>query len=212
MGESWPLPLERIHFEHRALLEHGRHVGPRVPEVLHHDSRLFLVVVECLTPHLILREGLTRGLRYPRFAGQLADYLARSLFFTSSLALPAEATKALVAGFCGNTAMCRIMEDMVFTEPYQVHPRNRWTSPQMDGLAAEVREDVPLKLAASRLKFHYLTTAQALVRCMTAQRSELLDGTPVPLFAGVFAIFGHGNVLGLGNALWWLDETEASLR
>ncbi len=46
-----------------------------------------------------------------------------------------------------------------------------------------------------------LTTAQALVRWMTAQRSELLDGTPVPLFAGIFAIFGHGNVLGLGTAL-----------
>jgi 3D-(3,5/4)-trihydroxycyclohexane-1,2-dione acylhydrolase (decyclizing) len=46
-----------------------------------------------------------------------------------------------------------------------------------------------------------LTTAQALVRWMTAQRSELLDGTEVPLFAGVFAIFGHGNVLGLGSAL-----------
>jgi 3D-(3,5/4)-trihydroxycyclohexane-1,2-dione acylhydrolase (decyclizing) len=46
-----------------------------------------------------------------------------------------------------------------------------------------------------------LTTAQALVRWMLAQRSELLDDTVVPLFAGVFAIFGHGNVLGLGTAL-----------
>lgn len=47
-----------------------------------------------------------------------------------------------------------------------------------------------------------LTTAQALVRWMLAQRSELLDGTEVPLFPGVFAIFGHGNVLGLGTALY----------
>jgi len=46
-----------------------------------------------------------------------------------------------------------------------------------------------------------LTTAQALVRWLVAQRSELLDGTRVPLFAGVFGIFGHGNVLGLGTAL-----------
>ena len=46
-----------------------------------------------------------------------------------------------------------------------------------------------------------LTTAEALVRWMVAQRSELLDGSVVPLFAGVFAIFGHGNVLGLGTAL-----------
>jgi 3D-(3,5/4)-trihydroxycyclohexane-1,2-dione acylhydrolase (decyclizing) len=46
-----------------------------------------------------------------------------------------------------------------------------------------------------------LTTAQALVGWMLAQRSRLLDGAEVPLFAGVFAIFGHGNVLGLGSAL-----------
>src|SRR6478752_3361970 len=46
-----------------------------------------------------------------------------------------------------------------------------------------------------------LTTAQALVRWMIAQRSELLDGNEVPLFPGVLAIFGHGNVLGLGTAL-----------
>jgi 3D-(3,5/4)-trihydroxycyclohexane-1,2-dione acylhydrolase (decyclizing) len=46
-----------------------------------------------------------------------------------------------------------------------------------------------------------LTTAEALVRWMIAQRTELLDGSEAPLFGGVFAIFGHGNVLGLGTAL-----------
>ncbi|WP_216894778.1 3D-(3,5/4)-trihydroxycyclohexane-1,2-dione acylhydrolase (decyclizing) [Nocardia alni] len=46
-----------------------------------------------------------------------------------------------------------------------------------------------------------LTTAQALVAWLTAQRSRTLDGREVPLFPAVFAIFGHGNVLGLGTAL-----------
>jgi len=46
-----------------------------------------------------------------------------------------------------------------------------------------------------------LTTAQALVRWLLAQRTELFDGSEAPLFPGVFAIFGHGNVLGIGNAL-----------
>ncbi|MGH3759794.1 3D-(3,5/4)-trihydroxycyclohexane-1,2-dione acylhydrolase (decyclizing) [Actinophytocola sp.] len=46
-----------------------------------------------------------------------------------------------------------------------------------------------------------LTAARALVRWLVAQRGALLDGTEVPLFPGVFAIFGHGNVLGLGTAL-----------
>ena len=45
-----------------------------------------------------------------------------------------------------------------------------------------------------------LTMAQALVRYLAAQRTRV-DGAEVPLFAGVFAIFGHGNVAGLGEAL-----------
>ena len=45
-----------------------------------------------------------------------------------------------------------------------------------------------------------LTTAQALVRYLIAQRT-VVDGVEVPLFPGVFGIFGHGNVVSLGHAL-----------
>ena len=45
-----------------------------------------------------------------------------------------------------------------------------------------------------------LTMAQALVRYLLAQRT-ISDGREQALFAGVFAIFGHGNVAGLGEAL-----------
>src|SRR5215813_12978081 len=45
-----------------------------------------------------------------------------------------------------------------------------------------------------------LTMAQALIRYLAAQTSEI-DGREIPLFAGVFAIFGHGNVAGIGQAL-----------
>src|ERR687885_1353926 len=57
-----------------------------------------------------------------------------------------------------------------------------------------------------------LTTAQALVRWLVAQRSVLLDGTTVPLFAGVFGIFGHGNVLGLATALYEVREALPTWR
>ena len=52
-----------------------------------------------------------------------------------------------------------------------------------------------------------LTTAQAVVRFLVAQRT-VVDGREAPLFPGVFAIFGHGNVTGLGNAL---DEAREEL-
>jgi 3D-(3,5/4)-trihydroxycyclohexane-1,2-dione acylhydrolase (decyclizing) len=45
-----------------------------------------------------------------------------------------------------------------------------------------------------------LTTAQAMVRWFVAQKIEI-DGETVPIFAGVFGIFGHGNVVSLAEAL-----------
>jgi 3D-(3,5/4)-trihydroxycyclohexane-1,2-dione acylhydrolase (decyclizing) len=52
-----------------------------------------------------------------------------------------------------------------------------------------------------------LTTAQAIVRFLVAQRT-VVDGEEAPLFPGVLAIFGHGNVTALGNAL---HEARAAL-
>jgi 3D-(3,5/4)-trihydroxycyclohexane-1,2-dione acylhydrolase (decyclizing) len=45
-----------------------------------------------------------------------------------------------------------------------------------------------------------LTTAEAIVRFLTVQRT-VIDGREAPLVPGVFAIFGHGNVTCLGPAL-----------
>src|SRR6266550_3014609 len=45
-----------------------------------------------------------------------------------------------------------------------------------------------------------LTTAQALIRFLSVQYSER-DGRRQKFFAGVFGIFGHGNVAGIGQAL-----------
>jgi 3D-(3,5/4)-trihydroxycyclohexane-1,2-dione acylhydrolase (decyclizing) len=63
-----------------------------------------------------------------------------------------------------------------------------------------------------------LTTAQALVRYLCNQFIEM-DGVRAPLFGGVFAIFGHGNVTCLGEALepvkdvlpTWRGQNEQSM-
>lgn len=52
------------------------------------------------------------------------------------------------------------------------------------------------------MKTERITMAQALVRHLAALRIEMPDGSLQSYCAGVFAIFGHGNVAGLGEALW----------
>jgi len=56
-----------------------------------------------------------------------------------------------------------------------------------------------------------LTAAQATVRWLSAQY-VLVDGVEVPYFAGAWAIFGHGNVAGLGEALYAARDTLPTWR
>lgn len=56
-----------------------------------------------------------------------------------------------------------------------------------------------------------LTAAQALVRYLAAQRTEI-DGVDVPICGGVWAIFGHGNVAGMGEALWHVRDRLPTYR
>jgi len=56
-----------------------------------------------------------------------------------------------------------------------------------------------------------LTMAQALTRFMSRQMTEI-DGRKVPIFGGVWAIFGHGNVAGLGEALYQLRDELPTYR
>ncbi|MCZ4090582.1 3D-(3,5/4)-trihydroxycyclohexane-1,2-dione acylhydrolase (decyclizing) [Sinorhizobium psoraleae] len=56
-----------------------------------------------------------------------------------------------------------------------------------------------------------LTMAQAVARFLTRQMT-IIDGKRVPIFGGVFAIFGHGNVAGVGEALYSIRETLPTYR
>src|SRR5471030_321809 len=57
-----------------------------------------------------------------------------------------------------------------------------------------------------------LTMAQALVRYLAALRVAAPDGKEEALFGGVFAIFGHGNVAGIGEALYQHRHELPTLR
>lgn len=204
VGEGWPMELKRAFFEHRCLTEHGRHVGRLIPEVHHYDPALYALVMERLSPHIIMRRGMIQGIRYPRFADDISTYMARSLFFTSDLAMPAADKKARMAVFCDNTELCKITEDLIFTDPYRVHERNRWTSPQLDGIAADIRADAALKVAVSRLKLMFLNRAEALLHGDLHTGSVMITPEDTRVIDPEFAFYGPmGFDIGavLGNLL-----------
>ena len=190
VGESWPLPLSRAHYEHMALTEQARLTGRLVPKIHHYDETLALIVMELLEPHIIMRRGMIQAVDYPKFADDISTFMARTLYFTSDLALTADRKKALIAAFAGNTALCKITEDLIFTDPYRVAELNRWTSPQLDAYAARWREDGDLKVAVSRLKLKFLSCAEAMLHGDLHTGSIMLTPEETRVIDPEFAFMG----------------------
>lgn len=187
-GDSWPLTRERMRFETQALLLHNQLAPGLAPAVYDRDDEMSLVVMEYLGRHEVMRKPLVRRVRFPFFAQHIAEFMARTLFFTSDLYLRGPEKKALQKQFI-NPELCKIQEDFVFTNPYMDSPENKW-NPLIDAEVRLVRMNGMLKLAIAEVKESYMTHAQALIHSDLHTGSIMLNQTDTRVIDPEFAFCG----------------------
>ena len=211
VGDSWPLPLKRSFFEYHALSRQAERDPGMVPEIFHFDAGQAIIVMEFLSPHIILRRALIAGQELPKIAKDLGRFLARTLFRGSDLCLATKLRKSDLALFADNVALCDITESLVFSDPYYDAKLNRHTSPQLDGIVKELRADRDLKVAAQRLKHIFAATPETLLHgdlhtgsvMVTAEQTRVID--PEFAFYGPMA-FDVGMLL----ANFWMSYFSQS--
>jgi 5-methylthioribose kinase len=163
VGEGWPLPLDRAIYEHAALVRQAADAGAgAVPEVIRFDPGQALIVMENLAGHVIWRGALIERRRHDSAAPVLGRFCAETLFRSSDLALDPGVKKREVAGFAGNVAICRISEDLIFTDPYHDHEMNP-PNPALAPAIAEMRGDAAWRVAIQEWKWAFTTRAEALL-------------------------------------------------
>lgn len=188
VGESWPLTLKRAVIEANALKKHGEFVPELVPQVFISDEDLALTIMEDLSHLTVAREGLINGETYPKLSEHIGEYLARTLFYTSDFALHPFEKKKFVVQF-SNPELCKITEDLIFTDPFFDHETNDFES--------ELRADVEaiwrnsrLKLEAAKLKKSFLTEAEALLHGDLHTGSIFASEDETKVIDPEFAFFG----------------------
>jgi 5-methylthioribose kinase len=190
-------------------------VGALIPKIYHYDSELYCTVMECLSPHIILRQGLIAGRCYPNAARDIGEYIARASFFTSDFARPFENKMDGIALFARNKELVRTTVDLVFCDPYRSNERNRHTSPQLDEIVTDLRGDGRLKVAAAHFGHKFLNEVQALVHGDLHSGSVMVTETDTRVIDPEFAFYGPiGFDLGafLGNLLlsWYSQPGHAT--
>ncbi len=190
VGESWPLPLKRSFFEYHALTRQDARAPGMVPQIYHFDEAQALIVMEFLSPHIILRKALIDGRQLPRIAEDLGRFVARTLFRGSDLHMSARARKDDLALFADNAELCDITESLVFTDPYYEAELNSHTTPQLDGIVAELRADRELKVEAQRLKHLFASSAETLVHGDLHSGSIMVTDEETKVIDPEFAFYG----------------------
>lgn len=188
--DEWPLSVDRAFFESEYMQRTGPFVPGLVPQFLHFDSALRVIVMERLQPHRILRRELIAGRRHEGVAHAVADFAAAALFYTSDITNTFERKFRDVALFSRNHDLQRITLDLVFTDPFQVHARNRHASPQLDAVAQSLRDDAGLKAVVARYRNHYLAKPQALLHGDLHSGSVMVAGGDTRVIDGEFAWVG----------------------
>ncbi|MCL9780620.1 S-methyl-5-thioribose kinase [Vibrio sp. S4M6] len=201
-GESWQLSLDRAYFEYHSLETSARFASyDLVPEVYFYDEEQAICVMKYLTPHVILRKELIGGKQFPNLAESIGTFLARTLFHTSDIGMNAQEKKALVSRFAPNHELCKITEDLIFTEPYYDAERNNWTSPQLDNDIKQIWQDEEMIQVAMRYKFKFMTEAQALLHGDLHSGSIMVTETDTKVIDPEFGFMGPmafdiGNYIG----------------
>lgn len=189
VGESWPLPLIRAFFEYHALTRQAQRDPGATPQVYHFDESQSMIVMEYLSPHIILRQAMIAANRTPGLGKRLGQFCARTLFRGSELSLPTAQRKADLALFAGNVALCDITENLVFSDPYFDAPLNRHT-PGLGPLVARLRAEVPLKTVAQHLKMAFTSQAETMLHGDLHTGSVMVSATDIRVIDPEFVTYG----------------------
>jgi len=204
VGDSWPLPLKRAFYEYNALIRQAERAPGTVPQVFHFDEAQAIIAMEFFTPHIILRQGLIAGHRYPGMAGVLGKFCARTLFRGSDLSMDTARRKADLRLFAESTELCDITETLVFTDPYFEAERNHHT-PGLDGVVAELRADIDLKVEAQHMKAKFANNAETMLHGDLHTGSVMVTEDETRVIDPEFALYGPmGFDVGMLLANFWM--------
>ena len=189
VGDSWPLPLNRAFFEYNALLRQAERDPGSVPEVLYFDEDQSLIVMEFLDQHVILRSMLIAGARVNDLGTRLGQFIARTAFRGSDLALPILERKSDTKLFLDNHALCSITEALVFTDPYHYAELNHH-NPAIDGVVADLRQNITLKAEAQALMTKFVANSETMLHGDLHTGSVMCTEDSIRVIDPEFATYG----------------------
>ncbi len=200
ISDDFKLSTNRILIESNALLLEGKLAPGLVPDVYLFDEKMNCLMMEDLSDHTILRTALINHQIFPNLADDLTTFMVNTLLLTSDVVLNHKDKKAMVKNYI-NPELCEISEDLVYSEPFNdYNKRNELYPGNKAWIEQHVYGDNKLRLEAAKLKFAFMTNAQALLHGDLHTGSVFVREDSTKVIDPEFAFYGPmgydvGNVI-----------------
>jgi len=190
ISDEFKLSTNRIRIESNVLKLEGELAPGLVPDVYLFDDVMNCCVMEDLSDHTILRTALNEGRIFPKLADDLTTFMVNTLLLTSDVVMEHKAKKALVQDYI-NPELCEISEDLVYSEPFTDHnSRNDLFPANKEWIEENIYGDDKLRFEAAKLKFAFMTNAQALVHGDLHSGSVFVKEDSTKVIDPEFAFYG----------------------
>lgn len=190
ISDQFKLSTNRIKIESDLLMMEGRLAPGLVPLVYRYDDMMKCCVMEDLSDHEIMRTALLRHQTFPLFADHITTFMVRTLLPTTDVVMNHKEKKEWVKRYT-NPDLCEISEDLVFTEPFNDYKgRNDVYLPNLGWIKEEIYNDQELRLEAAKLKFQFMTHAQALIHGDLHTGSIFVRSDSTKVIDPEFAFYG----------------------
>ncbi len=215
ISSDFKLSTDRNRIEAELLEYEGKLAKGLVPVVYKYDNIMSCCSMEDLSDYTIMRQALLQHEIFPSFADQITTFMVNTLLLTTDVFLNHKEKKELLKRYI-NPELCEITEDLVYTEPYNDYKhRNDVYPPNLEWVKKELYEDDELKLEVSKLKFDFMTNAQALLHGDLHTGSIFINESSIKVIDPEFAFYGPigydvGNVI--ANLIFAWANADATVQ
>ena len=229
ISEDMTATLDRNRQESEILQLEEKMAPGMVPHIYFYDTVMSACGMEDCTDYEVMRNAMLKHKIFPHFAENISTFMVETLLLSSDLVMDHREKKELVRRFI-TPDLDDITEKLVLMEPYLGADRNNVFEPNRAFVERELYSDEELHLAVSKLKFRFMTDAQALLHGDLHTGSIFINEKDLKVFDcefGTYAPMGYdtGNVqanllFAYANGLaygadefceWTLDMMEQTL-
>ena len=184
------LDINRNKREAEILIYYGKKFPKLAPKIYHIDETMKLFVMEDLKDYTILREALIKGKIIAHLPKQITDFIVETTLSTADFFTDAFDKKNEVAKYT-NKELCKISEELVFTEPFfNLLKENVFSNSLKKYVEKEFYKNKELQFEAAKLKYEFMNNPQALIHGDLHTGSIFTNDKYIKVMDCEFAFYG----------------------